>query len=144
MEENTLYNEQILGIIAGNIVMLSIIYSLYAVNSPRNTYIAAILAVLLTDPLSHLYSLNVASKKKYYIGLKSFYSQIVLQLIVLILFLIKMDINMTILLVTIINIITTVYFLNKEHQDNNNIFKIILGIFTIVFITYLFNKNLIN
>ena len=144
MEENTLYNEQILGIIAGNIVMLSIIYSLYAVNSPRNTYIAAILAVLLTDPLSHLYSLNVASKKKFYIGLKSFYSQIILQSIILILFLLKLDINITILLVTIINIITTVYFLNKEHHNKYNILKIILGIFFIVFITYLFNKNLIN
>ena len=144
MEENTLYNEQILGIIAGNIVMLSIIFSLYSVNSPRNTYIAAILAVLLTDPLSHLYSLNVASKKNFYIGLKSFYSQIILQSIILILFLLKLDINITILLVTIINIITTVYFLNKEHQNKYNILKIILGIFFIVFITYLFNKNLIN
>lgn len=58
-----MFNDKIFGITVGYITTLSIITGLYLAGAKKEIYIASLLAILISDPLSHLFAFNISSSE---------------------------------------------------------------------------------
>ena len=135
-----LFNDQIFGTSNGVIVMLSLIYGLYIAQSRRNSYIMAILAVLISDPISHLISQNIANNYHTAIGFESFISHIFINFGALMCFLLIKDIKNAIYLTTLFNFATLFFVLYK---NNKTFLYSLISAITLVFVvllSFIFNK----
>ena len=56
-----MFNDEIFGITVGYITTLSIITGLYLAGAKKEMYIASLMAILISDPLSHLFAFNISS-----------------------------------------------------------------------------------
>jgi hypothetical protein len=135
-----LFNDQIFGTSSGIIVMLSLIYGLYIANAKRNSYIMALLAVLISDPISHTISQNIANNYHVPIGIDSFFSHIFINLGTLLCFFITKNTKKSVYAATIFNFITLFAVLTI---NNKTIGYSIISALTLVFVvifSFLFNK----
>jgi hypothetical protein len=135
-----LFNDQIFGASSGVIVMLSLIYGLYIANAKRNSYIMALLAVLISDPISHTISQNIANNYHAPIGIDSFFSHIFINFGTLLCFLLLKNIKHSVYVSTIFNFLTLfiILFVNDKTIGYSIISALTL-VFVVIF-SFLFNK----
>jgi hypothetical protein len=135
-----LFNDQIFGVSSGVIVMLSLIYGLYIAKSKRNSYIMALLAVLISDPISHTISQNIANNYHVPIGIDSFISHMFINFGTLLCFLFIKNIKTAVSVASIFNFITLFIIL---YINNKTLGYSIISALTLVFVvifSFIFNK----
>ena len=129
------------GFTNGIITMLALITGLYATKVNKVGIIGAILALLITDPLSDAYSMYSAQKisdKKnaFNIGKNAFISQVLLQTLFLTIIIISPTIEQGIFISYIIGILLTIIYDKYKNIPTKDTLNHLFIIFFLVFLTY--------
>jgi len=136
----------IFGLTNGIITMLSVITGLYATKVNRVGIIGAIFALLITDPLIDAYSVYssqkpINKKKAFNIGRNAFLSQVILQIIFLLIIIFSSTVKQGLIISYISGFIMTVLYNIYSNITIEDTIKNLLGIATLVFITFIVDKN---
>ena len=134
------------GFTNGIITMLSLITGLYATNVNRVGIIGAILALLITDPLSDAYSMYNSQKLinkeiALDIGKTAFFSQVVLQCIFLIIIVFSKTVKKGLIISYILGIIMTISYDRYNEAVIQDTIKNLSAIAILVFLTYIVDKQ---
>ena len=97
------YDSITYGVVSSTIITLSIVYGLYAVNAKRSSFIVSCLAILLSDPLSHVMAENIANNHDKPIGIIGFFMHYISQLIIVLIFVYSKNIEWGIRIFSILN-----------------------------------------
>ena len=131
------------GITNSIITILGLITGLYATKVNKIGIIGAILALLLSDPLCDAYALYTSQKiiKKenaYKIGIRAFFSQLLLQILFLIIIIISPSIKKSIYICYIVGIILTIiYDKYNKVTIKDSIFNLLTILGLIIFTYYI-------
>ena len=133
---------QLFGITNGVITMLALITGLYATRVPKVGIIGAILSLLIADPLCDAYSMYIAekgvgNKEAFITGRNAFLYQFILQFLFLSIVIISPKISQGVFWSYIFGLIITIVYGVYTSTSAVDIIKHLLGIFTLVCITYL-------
>jgi len=134
------------GFTNGIITMLSLITGLYATNVKRVGIIGAILALLITDPLSDAYSLYNSQKlineeTAFDVGKKAFLSQVALQCIFLLVIIFSNSVKQGLIISYILGVTMTISYDRYNKASVNDSLKNLSAIAVLVFLTYIVDKN---
>ena len=134
------------GFTNGIITMLSLITGLYATNVNRVGIIGAILALLITDPLSDAYSMYNSQKlinkeTALDIGKTAFFSQVALQCIFLIIIVFSKTVKKGLIISYILGIIMTISYDRYNKASLTETVKNLSAIAVLVFFTYIVDKQ---
>ena len=134
------------GFTNGIITMLSLITGLYATNVNRVGIIGAILALLITDPLSDAYSMYnsqklINKKTALDIGKTAFFSQVALQCIFLIIIVFSKTVKKGLIISYILGIIMTISYDRYNKASLTETVKNLSAIAVLVFFTYIVDKQ---
>ena len=134
------------GFTNGIITMLSLITGLYATNVNRVGIIGAILALLITDPLSDAYSMYNSQKlinkeTALDIGKTAFFSQVALQCIFLIIIVFSKTVKKGLIISYILGIIMTISYDRYNEAVIQDTIKNLSVIAILVFLTYIVDKQ---
>jgi hypothetical protein len=134
------------GFTNGIITMLSLITGLYATNVKRVGIIGAILALLITDPLSDAYSLYNSQKlineeTAFDVGKTAFLSQVALQCIFLLVIIFSNSLKQGIIISYILGVTMTISYDRYNKASVNDSLKNLSAIAVLVFLTYIVDKN---
>jgi len=134
------------GFTNGIITMLSLITGLYATNVNRVGIIGAILALLITDPLSDAYSLYNSQKlineeTAFDVGKKAFLSQVALQCIFLLVIIFSNSVKQGLIISYILGVTMTISYDRYNKASVNDSLKNLSAIAVLVFLTYIVDKN---
>jgi len=129
------------GFTNGIITILALITGLHATKVNKIGIIGAILALLITDPLSDAFSLYTShklidKKKAFNVGLNAFLSQVFLQLLFLIIIIISPNVETALYICYIIGFILTILYDFYNNIKCKETIKKIFIIFTLVLLTY--------
>lgn len=135
------------GFTNGIITMLSLITGLYATNVKRVGIIGAILALLITDPLSDAYSLYNSQKlineeTAFDVGKTAFLSQVALQCIFLLVIIFSNSVKQGLIISYILGVTMTILYDRYNKASVNDSLKNLSAIAVLVFLTYIVDKNL--
>jgi hypothetical protein len=133
------------GFTNGIITMLALITGLYVTKVNKIGIIGAILALLITDPLSDAYSMYSSQKlineeTAFTIGKKAFLSQVVLQLLFLIIIILSPNVKQGVIISYITGIILTIIYDRYKKVSIKESGKNLLIIFTLVTTIYYVNN----
>ena len=128
--------------VAGSILTLSIIYGLYAVDAKRSSFIVSCLAVLLSDPLSHVMAENIANNHSDPIGILAFFVHIVSQLLIVLIIVYSSTIEWGIRIATIFSIATTGFWIMYQHNNVAYTAASLGAILLMTYFIYLIEKSL--
>ena len=133
------------GLSNGVITIVSLITGLYAVNVDKIGIVAAILSLLIVDPLSDAYSLYVAKtydgdEDAYLIGKTSFLSQFLVQVTFLLIIIFSPNLKIGLFISYIIGLLITIAYGVSQKIDIIGISINILCIVCLVIITYLVDR----
>jgi uncharacterized MnhB-related membrane protein len=128
--------------VSGCILTLSIIYGLYAVDATRSAFIVSCLAVLLSDPLSHVMAENIANNHTEPIGIIGFFIHLVTQLIIVLIFVYSKNIEWGIRIATIFSIVTTGFWIMYQHNNAAYTAASLGAILLITYFIYLIEKSI--
>ena len=128
--------------VAGSILTLSIIYGLYAVNAKRSSFIVSCLALLLSDPLSHVMAENIANNHSDPIGIFAFFVHLISQLLIVLIFVYSSTIEWGIRIATIFSIVTTGFWIMYQHNNVAYTAASLGAILIITYFIYLIEKSL--
>lgn len=131
-----MFNDKIFGITVGYITTLSIITGLYLAGAKKEIYIASLLAILISDPLSHLFAFNISSSVLEWEGVLY---QLIVNLQIILTFVFSNNIKNAIIMSYILCAITNIgmFFHSYSWQ---HIAMSIFGTFLIVAIHYPLQK----
>lgn len=134
------------GFTNGIITMLSLITGLYATNVKRVGIIGAILALLITDPLSDAYSLYNSQKlineeTAFDVGKTAFLSQVALQCIFLLVIIFSNSLKQGLIISYILGVTMTISYDRYNKASVNDSLKNLSAIAVLVFLTYIVDKN---
>ena len=134
------------GFTNGIITMLSLITGLYATNVNRVGIIGAILALLITDPLSDAYSMYNSQKlineeTALDIGKTAFFSQVALQCIFLLIIIFSKTVKQGLTISYILGVTMTILYYRYNTASINETIKNLLAIAILVFFTYIVDKQ---
>ena len=134
------------GFTNGIITMLSLITGLYATNVKRVGIIGAILALLITDPLSDAYSLYNSQKlineeTAFDVGKTAFLSQVALQCIFLLVIIFSNSVKQGLIISYILGVTMTISYDRYNKASVNDSLKNLSAIAVLVFLTYIIDKN---
>ena len=134
------------GFTNGIITMLSLITGLYATNVNRVGIIGAILALLITDPLSDAYSMYNSQKlinkeTAFDVGKTAFLSQVALQCIFLIIVIFSKTVKQGLMISYILGVTMTISYDRYNKATVNETIKNLFAIAILVFFTYIVDKN---
>jgi len=137
-----MFEGKLFGITNGIITMLALITGLYAVNVKKIGIIAAILSMVIADPLSDAYSIYATEKssnrkKAWEIGVDAFLSQFILQFGFLILIILSPTVDMGLVLSYIAGITITIGYGIYRAVTWIEILKNLGWIFSLIIVTYL-------
>jgi hypothetical protein len=91
------YNEKIFGLVVAYILVLSIVTSLYLSGASKPIIISAVVAIMFSDPLSHLYAFYI-SKKMASLDWNAFILQILVHFSIVIILIVSKTIKTAIIL----------------------------------------------
>ena len=128
--------------VAGCILTLSIIYGLYAVDAKRSSFIVSCLAVLLSDPLSHVMAENIANNHTEPIGIFAFFTHLLTQLIIVFIFIYSKNVEWGIRITTIFSIVTTGFWIMYQHNNTAYTAASLGAILLITYFIYLIEKSI--
>lgn len=134
------------GFTNGIITMLSLITGLYATNVNRVGIIGAILALLITDPLSDAYSMYNSQKlinkeTALDIGKTAFFSQVALQCIFLLIIIFSKTVKQGLTISYILGVTMTILYDRYNTASINETIKNLLAIAILVYFTYIVDKQ---
>ncbi len=134
------------GFTNGIITMLSLITGLYATNVNRVGIIGAILALLITDPLSDAYSMYNSQKlinkeTALDIGKTAFFSQVALQCIFLLIIIFSKTVKQGLTISYILGVTMTILYDRYNTASINETIKNLFAIAILVFFTYIVDKQ---
>jgi len=134
------------GFTNGIITMLSLITGLYATNVKRVGIIGAILALLITDPLSDAYSMYNSQKlineeTAFDVGKTAFLSQVALQCIFLLVIIFSNSVKQGLIISYILGVTMTISYDRYNKASVNDSLKNLSAIAVLVFLTYIVDKN---
>ena len=137
------------GFTNGIITMLSVITGLYATNVKRIGIIGAILALLITDPLSDAYSMYTSQKmidekSAWAIGKTAFVSQVLLQCAFLFIIIFSSNEKIGLIVSYIFGITLTIMYDRYIDASLVDTVKNLLAIVVLVFLTYFVDKTVYN
>lgn len=129
------------GLSNGVITILSLISGLYAANVNKVGIIAAILSLIIVDPLSDSYSLYVAKvhdgdKNAFKIGKDSFLSQFIVQVLFLLAILLTPNLKSGLIVCYIIGLIITILYGIKQKVKYKSIIINIISVILLIILTY--------
>ena len=127
------YDSITYGAVTSTILTLSIVYGLYAVGAKRSSFIVSCLAILLSDPLSHVMAENIANNHHEPIGIIGFFIHVVSQLLIVLIFVYSKNIDWGIRITTFFSVLTTGFWIMYQHD---NIIYTIVSLISILLITY--------
>ena len=136
------YDSITYGAVSSSILTLSIIYGLYAFNSKKNAYVSSCLAILVSDPLSHVIGENIANNHTSPIGIVAFFISIMTQLIIVLIFVYSKSVEQGIRLVTIFSILTTGVWIMHQHNNITYTLASLGAISLMTYFIYLIEKAL--
>jgi len=136
------YDSITYGAVTGTILTLSIVYGLYAVNAKRSSFIVSCLAILLSDPLSHVMGENIANNHHDPIGLLGFLMHALSQLIIVLIFVYSKNIEWGIRITTIFSIINTGFWIMYQHNSLLYTVGSLVAILLSTYFVYLVEKTL--
>jgi hypothetical protein len=134
------------GFTNGIITMLSLITGLYATNVNRVGIIGAILALLITDPLSDAYSMYNSQKlinkdTALDIGKTAFLSQVALQCIFLLVIIFSTTVKQGLIISYILGVTMTISYDRYNKASLTETVKNLSAIAVLVFFTYIVDKQ---
>ena len=134
------------GFTNGIITMLSLITGLYATNVNRVGIIGAILALLITDPLSDAYSMYNSQKlinkdTALDIGKTAFLSQVALQCIFLLVIIFSTTVKQGLFISYILGVTMTISYDRYNKASLTETVKNLSAIAVLVFFTYIVDKQ---
>ena len=134
------------GFTNGIITMLSLITGLYATNVNRVGIIGAILALLITDPLSDAYSMYNSQKlinkeTAFDIGKTAFLSQVALQCIFLLVIIFSTTVKQGLIISYILGVAMTISYDRYNKASLTETVKNLSAIAVLVFFTYIVDKQ---
>ena len=140
---------KLFGITNGVITILSLITGLHATRVSKIGIIGAILSMLIADPLADGYSIYIAEnvnnkKNAFHIAREAFLYQFLLQLLFLIIIVVLPTIAQGIFWSYVFGICVTIFYGIYKNISTLNILKHLMGIFILVFITYLSDTFVYN
>ena len=127
------YDSITYGAVTSTILTLSIVYGLYAVGAKRSSFIVSCLAILLSDPLSHVMAENIANNHHEPIGIVGFFIHVISQLLIVLIFVYSKNIDWGIRITTIFSVLTTGFWIMYQHDS---IIYTIVSLISILLITY--------
>ena len=136
------YDSITYGAVTGTILTLSIVYGLYAVNAKRSSFIVSCLAILLSDPLSHVMGENIANNHHDPIGVLGFLMHTLSQLIIVLIFVYSKNIEWGIRITTIFSIINTGFWIMYQHNSLLYTVGSLVAILLATYFVYLVEKTL--
>ena len=136
------YDSITYGAVTGTILTLSIVYGLYAVNAKRSSFIVSCLAILLSDPLSHVMGENIANNHHDPIGVLGFLMHTLSQLIIVLIFVYSKNIEWGIRITTIFSIINTGFWIMYQHNSLLYTVGSLVAILLSTYFVYLVEKTL--
>ena len=80
------YDSITYGAVTSTVLTLSIVYGLYAVGAKKSSFVVSCLAILLSDPLSHVMAENIANNHHEPIGIIGFFVHLFSQLLIILIF----------------------------------------------------------
>lgn len=138
------YDSITYGAVSSTIITLSIIYGLYAVDAKKSSFVASCLAILLSDPLSHVMAENIANNHHDPIGIIGFLLHLFSQLLIVLIFIYSKNIEWGIRITTIFSIITTGFWIMYQHNNISYTMASLGTILLIVYFIFLVEKALGN
>ena len=136
------YDSITYGAVTGTILTLSIVYGLYAVNAKRSSFIVSCLAILLSDPLSHVMAENIANNHHEPIGILGFLMHALSQFIIVLIFVYSKNIEWGIRITTIFSIINTGFWIMYQHNSLLYTVGSLSAILLSTYFVYLVEKTL--
>jgi len=132
---------QIFGMSNGIITILGLITGLYAAKVNKVGIIAAILSMIIVDPLSDAYSIYIGKKHEnaknaYEIGKNAYLYQFTVQLMFLIIIILSPNLKIGMILCYLFGFTTTIGYGIIDNNDYKSIIINIFSIIVIVSITY--------
>ena len=119
------YNEKIFGLIVAYIVALSIITGLYISGASKSIIITAIIAFMISDPLSHLYAFYI-SKKMSHLDWNAFLLQVLIRASIILFFIFSKSLK-TALTLSYISFIACSLFVLGYYEFSNYQSIVIMG-----------------
>ena len=131
----------VFGVTNGIITMLALITGMYAGKVEKVGIIAAILAILIADPLSDAYSIYVSEKSSkpknaFNIGKEAFLSQFILQLIFLLIIIFTPTIYNGLMLCYTFGLISILGYAFMQKSSFKEVFMNLSWIVIIITVTY--------
>ena len=136
------YDSITYGAVSSTIITLSIVYGLYAVNAKRTSFIVSCLAILLSDPLSHVMAENIANNHDKPIGILGFFLHFISQLIIVLIFVYAKNIRWGIRITTIFSILNTGFWIMYQHNSLLYTIGSLVAILLLTYFVYLVEKTL--
>lgn len=136
------YDSITYGAVSSTIITLSIVYGLYAVNAKRTSFIVSCLAILLSDPLSHVMAENIANNHDKPIGILGFFMHFISQLIIVLIFVYAKNIRWGIRITTIFSILNTGFWIMYQHNSLLYTIGSLVAILLSTYFVYLVEKTL--
>ena len=127
------YDSITYGAVTSTVLTLSIVYGLYAVGAKRSSFIVSCLAILLSDPLSHVMAENIANNHHEPIGIVGFFIHVISQLLIVLIFVYSKNIDWGIRITTFFSILTTGFWIMYQHDS---IIYTIVSLISILLMTY--------
>ena len=127
------YDSITYGAVTSTILTLSIVYGLYAVGAKKSSFIVSCLAILLSDPLSHVMAENIANNHHEPIGIIGFLVHIFSQLLIVLIFVYSTNIEWGIRMTTIFSLLTTGFWIMYQH---NSLSYTLASLGTILLVVY--------
>ena len=132
----------VFGVTNGIITMLALITGMYASKVDKVGVIAAILAILIADPLSDAYSMyiseknNNSNKKAFGVGKEAFLSQFVLQLIFLLIIIFTPTVFAGLMTCYMFGLVSILGYAYMQKSSFKEIFMNLSWIILIISVTY--------
>ena len=136
------YDSITYGAVTSTILTLSIVYGLYAVGAKKSSFIVSCLAILLSDPLSHVMAENIANNHHEPIGIIGFLVHLFSQLLIVLIFVHSKNIEWGIRMTTIFSLLTTGFWIMYQHDSLSYTLASLGSILLVVYFIFQIEKTL--
>ena len=136
------YDSITYGAVTSTILTLSIVYGLYAVGAKKSSFIVSCLAILLSDPLSHVMAENIANNHHEPIGVIGFLVHLFSQLLIVLIFVYSKNIEWGIRMTTIFSLLTTGFWIMYQHDSLSYTLASLGSILLVIYFIFQIEKAL--
>ena len=136
------YDSITYGAVTSTILTLSIVYGLYAVGAKKSSFVVSCLAILLSDPLSHVMAENIANNHHEPIGIIGFLVHLFSQLLIVLIFVYSKNIEWGIRITTIFSILNTGFWVMYQHNSVLYTIGSLIAILLSTYFVYLIERSL--